>query len=136
MMAEQQPPQQSPVSRGGFDTLDPAETTVIRIHTADAFSQRDNGALIAQARAGHRSLRGRGDAARAAVGRPAADAAQGAPVTRDSDQNSVVTPPRMEAPRSRRNSEEATRMRAPLDSMDGEDEPTDDAARCGRDEAA
>jgi serine/threonine-protein kinase len=67
---------------GGFD-FDPSEATVIRIRTADEFVARDNDASIVRARSvdrarpqRDRSLRGRGDATRPALGRSAAHAAR------------------------------------------------------------
>jgi serine/threonine protein kinase len=142
------PPVRGVPGAGGFDSMDPAEMTVIRIRTADAFSQRDNDRSIAQAR----QVIDRFEEEETRLAQLSGDQLRmlrdGAPAeTRDSGEASVVTPPRIEtgakpkpqqAPRARRNSEEATRMRAPIiaseagrggidagfDSSDGEDEPT------------
>jgi serine/threonine protein kinase len=99
----------------GFDSMDPAEMTVIRIRTADEFSQRDNDRSIAQAR----KVIDRFEEEETRLAQLSVDQLRklrsGAGPSRDSSEISVATPPRPDV-RSRRPTQEPTQMREPVDS--------------------
>jgi serine/threonine protein kinase len=92
------------------------ENTVIRIHTADAFSARDNDASIVKARA----VIDRFEEEETRLAQLTGDQLQmlrgGSAPQRDSNEMTAASmPPVARQPRARRDSDEATRARAPLD---------------------
>jgi serine/threonine protein kinase len=118
--AEQVQQESSPLhkaARPTFDSIDQAEMTVIRIRTADAFSQRDNDRSIAQARQVIDRFEEEETRLAQLSGEQLRQLRSTEPTTRDSGEASVATPPLPDR-RALGLDEEPTQMRGAIEGLD------------------